>query len=59
MSRAAAGDEQIRLRRDQPQAKTARLQTRSALAADIDVALWEALRDCRRLLAEEQGVPLT
>ncbi|MCB1698557.1 MAG: DNA helicase RecQ [Pseudomonadales bacterium] len=51
------GDEQIRLRRDQPQAKTARLQTRSALAADIDVALWEALRDCRRLLAEEQGVP--
>ncbi len=24
---------------------------------DIDVALWEALRECRRLLAEEKGVP--
>ena len=24
---------------------------------DIDVALWEALRECRRELAEEQGVP--
>ena len=51
------GDEQIELRRDQPQAKAARRQTRTHLPADIDVALWEALRECRRQLAEEQGVP--
>jgi ATP-dependent DNA helicase RecQ len=37
--------------------KVARQQTRTALPADIDVGLWEALRECRRLLAEEQGVP--
>jgi ATP-dependent DNA helicase RecQ len=51
------GEEQIQLRRDQPGAKTARQQTRTALPADMDVALWEALRDCRRQLAQEQGVP--
>jgi ATP-dependent DNA helicase RecQ len=51
------GTEEIQLRRDQPQAKAARKQTRTALPVDIDVALWEALRDCRRQLAEEQGVP--
>ncbi len=51
------GAQEIQLRRDQPQAKTARQQTRTPLAADINVALWEALRDCRRQLAEEQGVP--
>jgi ATP-dependent DNA helicase RecQ len=27
------------------------------LPSDIDVALWEALRDCRRGFAEEQNVP--
>ena len=51
------GEEQIELRRDQPRQKTARQQTRTALPADIDVGLWEALRERRRLLAEEQGVP--
>jgi ATP-dependent DNA helicase RecQ len=51
------GEEDIRLRRDLPQAKVARQQTRTVLAADTDVALWEALRECRRQLAEEQGVP--
>jgi ATP-dependent DNA helicase RecQ len=51
------GAEEIQLRRDPPQAKAARKQTRTALPDDIDVALWEALRDCRRQLAEEQGVP--
>jgi ATP-dependent DNA helicase RecQ len=51
------GDEEVRLRRDQPQAKAARQQTRTTLAAGTDVALWEALRECRRQLAEEQGVP--
>ena len=51
------GEQQIELRRDQPRQKTARQQTRTALPADIDVGLWEALRERRRLLAEEQGVP--
>ena len=50
------GEETIALRQDQVQ-KTARRQTKSALPDDINVGLWEALRECRRLLAEEQGVP--
>ena len=51
------GNQEIQLRRDQPQAKASKQQTRTALPTDIDIALWEALRDCRRQLAEEQGVP--
>jgi len=51
------GEEQIELRRDQPRQKAVRQQTRTALPADIDIGLWEALREQRRLLAEEQGVP--
>ncbi len=50
------GEEQIALRRD-ARKQAAKQQTRTALPADIDVALWEALREKRRLLAEEQGVP--
>jgi ATP-dependent DNA helicase RecQ len=50
------GDEHIDLRRDQPQ-KATRQQTRQPLPEDLDVSLWEALRDCRRQLAEAQGIP--
>jgi ATP-dependent DNA helicase RecQ len=50
------GEEQIDLRRDAKR-KASKQQTRSALPADIDVGLWEALREKRRVLAEEQGVP--
>lgn len=50
------GEESIQLRRDIKQ-KTAKRQTKTPLAADLDVALWEALRECRRLFAEDQGVP--
>jgi ATP-dependent DNA helicase RecQ len=51
------GEEQIELRRDIKR-KSTRQQTRTQLPADIDdVALWEALREHRRGLAEEQGVP--
>ena len=32
-------------------------QTKTPLPDDINVSLWEALRECRRELAEEQGVP--
>jgi ATP-dependent DNA helicase RecQ len=53
------GEQEILLRRDaSPRtARTARQQTKTALPDDIDIALWEALRDRRRTLAEEQGVP--
>ncbi|KZX60661.1 ATP-dependent DNA helicase RecQ [Halioglobus sp. HI00S01] len=50
------GEERIDLRRDVKK-KTARQTTRTSLPQDIDVALWEALRECRRELAEAQGVP--
>ena len=50
------GEETIELRRDIKK-KAAKRQTKTPLAPDVDVALWEALRDCRRVFAEEQGVP--
>ncbi|MEZ5492980.1 MAG: DNA helicase RecQ [Gammaproteobacteria bacterium] len=50
------GEEQLDLRRDAHR-KTAQKRTRTPLPEEIDVALWEALRDCRRELAEEQGIP--
>ncbi len=50
------GEEQIQLRRDVKR-KAAKQQTRTSLPAHIDVALWEALREHRRELAETQGVP--
>ncbi|MCH7817707.1 MAG: DNA helicase RecQ, partial [Proteobacteria bacterium] len=49
------GEETIELRRDIKK-KAAKRQTKTPLAPDVDVALWEALRDCRRVFAEEQGV---
>ena len=50
------GEFEIALRLDQKQ-KVAKRQTKTPLPEDIDVGLWEALRDCRRELADEQGVP--
>ncbi|MEH6636333.1 MAG: DNA helicase RecQ [Halioglobus sp.] len=50
------GEQQIQLRRD-PKRKATKQQTRTSLPLDIDVALWESLRERRRELAEEQGVP--
>ena len=50
------GECEIALRLDQKQKVTKR-QTKTPLPGDINVGLWEALRDCRRELAEEQGVP--
>jgi ATP-dependent DNA helicase RecQ len=50
------GEQVIELRRDAA-GKTTRKQTQTPLSEDIDVTLWEALRECRRKLAEEQGVP--
>jgi ATP-dependent DNA helicase RecQ len=50
------GEEHIQLRRD-PGRSSTKQQTKTRLPADIDITLWEALRECRRELAEEQGVP--
>ncbi|WP_426417263.1 DNA helicase RecQ [Aestuariirhabdus sp. LZHN29] len=50
------GEESIQLRRDTLK-KVTKQQTKTALPDDIDVALWEALRECRRELADTQGVP--
>ena len=50
------GEEHIELRRD-TRRQGARQQTRTPLPAEVDVALWEALREHRRELAEDQGVP--
>ena len=50
------GECDIALRLDQKQ-KVAKRQTKTPLPEDINVALWEALRECRRELAEEQSVP--
>ncbi len=49
-------EEQIELRRDIKQKVATRL-TKTFLPEDIDVALWEVLRECRRELAGEQGIP--
>lgn len=50
------GEEKIELRLDIKQKTTAK-QTKTYLPEDLDVGLWEALRECRRILAEEQSVP--
>ena len=50
------GDETINLRRDTT-AKVAKQTTRTVLPDTIDIALWEALREHRRELAEQQDVP--
>jgi ATP-dependent DNA helicase RecQ len=50
------GEQDIQLRRDTG-GKAKRQQTKTPLSDDIDITLWESLRECRRVLAEEQGVP--
>ena len=49
-------EETIELRKDAV-AKVAKQRSKVKLAPEIDIALWEALRDCRREFAEELGVP--
>jgi len=50
------GEATIEFRKDVA-LKAVRKQTKIPLPADINVGLWEALRECRRVLAEDQGVP--
>jgi len=53
------GEEQLDLRREQRQRPAPRKRAGAAAAevASEDQGLWEALRECRRQLAAEQGVP--
>jgi ATP-dependent DNA helicase RecQ len=50
------GEVSVAFRQD-PKAVTAKRTTKTPLPEHIDVALWESLRECRRKLAEDQGVP--
>ncbi len=50
------GEQTVLLRRD-PVVKRGTKQTKTPLPEHIDIDLWEALRECRRGLAEAQGVP--
>lgn len=53
-----SGEEKLTLRRDQRERQKKRRNTASALfQSDDERSLWEALRSCRRELAEDQGVP--
>lgn len=50
------GEERVELRVDVT-GRSLKKHTRTPLPEHIDVALWEALRECRRGLAEAQNVP--
>ncbi|WOJ98634.1 DNA helicase RecQ [Congregibacter brevis] len=50
------GEVEVQLRQD-PKSSSAKRTTKSAIPEHIDVGLWEALRECRRQLAENQGIP--
>jgi ATP-dependent DNA helicase RecQ len=50
------GEENIELRRDIKKKEAKRL-TKTYLSEDMDVALWETLRECRRQLAGGQSIP--
>ncbi|GAB5413380.1 MAG: DNA helicase RecQ [Congregibacter sp.] len=50
------GEVQVALRKD-PKSRAAKRTSKTPLPEHIDIALWEALRECRRQLAEEQGIP--
>jgi ATP-dependent DNA helicase RecQ len=52
------GDLQLRVREDpRPEAPRRKTRTQAADIAPADQPLWEALRECRRLLAIEHNVP--
>jgi len=51
------GEIKLFLRQDAVTAKPSREKKRAANVAEADQALWEALKVCRKKLADEQGVP--
>ncbi|EED36576.1 ATP-dependent DNA helicase RecQ [Luminiphilus syltensis NOR5-1B] len=50
------GEIEVQLRKD-PKPSASKRTTKTPLPEHVDVELWEALRDCRRELAEAQGIP--
>ena len=51
------GEEKIFLRRDVKSAQSPKRANLTQNIADEDIPLWQALRSCRKRLADEQGVP--
>ncbi len=51
------GEVKIFLREDVESAKPERVKKRPLNVSDSDQELWEALKQCRKVLADEQGVP--
>jgi ATP-dependent DNA helicase RecQ len=51
------GEEKIFLRRDVKSAQSPKRANLTQNIADQDIPLWQALRSCRKRLADEQGVP--
>jgi ATP-dependent DNA helicase RecQ len=51
------GETSVALRQDPKPSAGAKRTTKTVLPDHIDVGLWEALRECRRELAEKQGIP--
>ncbi len=51
------GEQPLHLRKELARAKKATTRKSQAHIADADRTLWEALRACRKRLAEEEGVP--
>ncbi|MEE4110169.1 MAG: HRDC domain-containing protein, partial [Halieaceae bacterium] len=47
----------VALRQDPKSSAGAKRTAKTVLPDHIDVGLWEALRECRRELAEKQGIP--
>ncbi|MDY0049330.1 MAG: DNA helicase RecQ [Halothiobacillaceae bacterium] len=47
----------LRKETSRPKTRTTRAAVRTVFASSEDQSLWDALRACRRRLAEEQGVP--
>ena len=50
------GERQLLLREDVAESRPAKKARPGAEAAAVDADLWEALRACRKTLAEEQGI---
>lgn len=51
------GEEPLFLRRDKPVARSAPVRKPAQDIEEEDIPLWNALRQCRKRLAEEHGVP--
>ena len=51
------GEVELQLRQEQPRQKASRRDRAAPRLEPQDMPLWQALRECRKKLAQEQGVP--